>query len=338
MSSTTTDWLPGIIAIAVGALAAISYLLFGKTAAVPASQTDAAPDDAGTDLEERYRSLINQLKEHQQSKHLAAPDAWAAEQARLELLAAQALRQRDGKRHEAEKTKARADKLKAQQAAATGPLANPLIKGALIGGAIVAFFVVVGLTLSQQSTPRDGSRQMPGAMGQSGSDGPTAPQAEDPRLAQMRAQVQRNPDDVDLVAKVAGEYMRRRMYEDAVPLVLSGSALDPFHPRLRVQRLVLELVSGAREPQATLAELERLGDWYDDTYEAHLYAGLLAMELSQQQRALTQLERYLQKAPADQQPPMIRQSVAMLKQQLNGLKQQLNGLKQQPDSQKGPPP
>jgi hypothetical protein len=311
-----TNWVPGIIVLAVGLGAAILFVLSQRRSASPTRNTD--------DLDERYNRLIAQLKDHAAAKHLLPPAEWQAEQARLEQAAASVLRERGGVTHETTKAQARAERLIKEKAADTGLMAkNPALKGALLGGAVVAFFAVLGVLLTQQTKDRlDGmgpTGKDPAA--EAGQQRPPMQQADNTeRLKELRARVQANPDDIETLSDVAGEMIKVQAFDDAFPIVERASGLDPFHVQTRIWRAVLEAVDG--KPLPAVDELEHLGDTYDGAYKARLYAGLIAMETNQEPRALAQLEKFMNEAPQKDQPPFIRMAVMELRQALAGAQQQ----------------
>src|SRR4051794_2839491 len=98
-----TNWVPGIIVLAVGLFSALLFALNQRKSTPPTKNTD--------DLDERYGTLIAQLKEHAAAKHLLPAAEWQAEQARLETSAAAVLRERGGLTHDTNKAQARAAKL-----------------------------------------------------------------------------------------------------------------------------------------------------------------------------------------------------------------------------------
>lgn len=307
-----TNWLPGIIALGTALLAAIGFLLTSlrKHAPVP-------PPSAAEDLETRYQSLILQLKEHTANKHLHAPEAWTAEQARLEQAAAGVLREKAGVAHEGLKAAARAQKLAAAKAEATGFFAmNPAIKGALWGAGVVGFFVVLGVVLSKESKDRNDGQGMTGAVPGEGSRGPMQEpqQQEDLELKAAMARANQSPDDIDALSNAAKELIARQMFDDAAPLVRRATSIDPYHVPTRTHRAVLRAVEGQTSP--ALDELQHIADTFEDAYDARLFAGMLALQANDRERALVQFERYVTEAPLDEQPPMLRKGIAQLKQEL----------------------
>ncbi len=309
MNGHETNWTPGLLVLAAGLVAAILFLLSSRKKVAP-----APPPTNAADLESRYQGLLQQLKDLSANKHLMTADDFAKEQSRLEQLAAATLRERDGVKHEELKAEARAEKKAAAQAADTSFWAkNPTLKGAVWGAAVVIFFVGLGYGLSSQTSNRGEGQSITGATPPGGMGGQEQPE-EDPALRRMMAQVQAQPNDVDVLADAAAELIRRQMFDDAAPLVSRATAIDPYHVRTRINRAVLDAVDG--KTIIAQAELVHLGATYDDAYEAHLYAGMLAMDQKDLKLARDQLKLYVEQAPPMTQPPMIRQAIADLEQQI----------------------
>ena len=304
MNPHVTNWTPGILVLAAALAAAVLYLLNAKK---EASKAKVAPED----LDERYNTLLAALKEHGANKHLMPEPEWQAEQTRLELAAASVLREKAGAKHEADKKAARAEKLSQAQAANPG---NATLRGALMGGGIVAFFVVLGFVLTQQVSPRTDGDIMTG--GAPTDARPPMQNRPDPKveIEKLRKQAEARPDDIEVLADVAGQLIKLQAFGEAYPIVTRASGIDPYHVQTRIWRAVLDAVDG--QGLQAVDELEHLGDTYEGAYKARLYAGLISLEADQPQRALKQLELYLVEAPASEQPPFIRMSVEQLKQQL----------------------
>ncbi|MBS1152507.1 MAG: hypothetical protein H6Q89_4205 [Myxococcaceae bacterium] len=309
MNAPETNWLPGILAIGAALVAAVTFLLISLRKHAP-----SAPASSPEDLETRYQALILQLKGHTAQKHLQSPEAWAAEQARLEQAAAAVLRERAGAKHDALKAEARAAK-KVAQAEATGFFAqNPALKGALLGAGVVGFFVVLGVVLSQESKAREDGAGMTGGV-PSDSRGPMqgAP-PEDLELKAVMDRANRSPDDIDALSAAAKALIDRQLFDDAAPLVRRATAIDPYHVQTRTHRAVMLAVQGQTSP--ALDELQHVADTFEDAWDARLFAGMIALQADDRQRALEQFERYVNEAPPDEQPPMLRQGIAQLKQEL----------------------
>lgn len=321
MEGHSTNWTPGFIALAVAI--AVAYL-FVRSFRASSAASDKKPGDGASpeDLDERYRALLASLKEHAAGKHLMPEAQWQAEQTRLEQAAAAVLREKAGAKHEALKAQARAEKLEKARAEGSGFFAkNPALRGALVGGLGVGFFVVLGFVLTNQTSTRvDPPMQNRPPMAAAAKADPAK------EIAALVDRAQKNPDDIDVLADVSGQLVKLQAFNEAYPIVMRASGLDPFHVQTRIWRAVLEAVDG--QALTALTELEHLASSYPGAYKARLYAGLIALDAEQQQRALTQLEAYLVEAPPAEQPPFIAMSVQQLKAQL--AQQQAPGLAPSP--------
>ncbi len=309
MSPPTTNWLQGLLGLAFGLAASIAFVLFARRAfkAAPASQ--ASVDD----LKARYTTLIGQLKEHAQAKHLMPAEQWSAEEQRLSSEAAALLRQRDDAVHSVEKAKARADK-KAKQEAAVTP-ASAALKVVIWVSVAAVFVGVVAVVLNKEATERKEDPQMQQQQGGNAAARPPSPE-ELAKVQQAITAAQNNPNDIDALANAAWALIRNQRFEDAAPIISRASFLDPYHVQTRIQRAVLDAVQG--NDTVALTELEHLTQTYADTGEAHLYAGTLSMGLKDPVRALAHFDRYLALVPANEQPPNLRQGVENLRAQLKG--------------------
>src|SRR5687768_12345182 len=90
-----TNWLPGIIALAISVLCGVAYLLLQRRKGGAPASVEPQRDGVRDDLERRAQSLIEHLKELVADKHTMAPEQFEAEKSRLEREAAAALRARD---------------------------------------------------------------------------------------------------------------------------------------------------------------------------------------------------------------------------------------------------
>ncbi len=302
-----TDWLPGLVTLGAGLAVAIFFLLTQRKRAVPTEGDGTAALDA------KYQALLMQLKEHGSNKHLATPEAWAAEQARLEQAAAGVLREKANAGHAAMKAEARAQKLAEAPKGFLGR--NPAIAGALWGGGAVAFFAFLGVTLSSETKARvEDGPMAPMTNPQVGTANPNQP-PEDPKLTAALNFAEREPDNVEALANAASELMKRQMFDDAEPVVMRATMIDPYHVRIRIFRTVLDkAIKGP--PGPAIEELEHLADTYEDAWAARLYAGALAAQSGQPARALKSFERFVQEAPKSEHPPMIQRGIEELRAQV----------------------
>jgi len=307
---TQTQWLPGVIALAIGLASGLALLFFRKGSGRPA----AAADDRLADLERRAQLILDQLKELDADRHHLEADQFEAEKARLEQEAAAALRARDeyGRGAAARQDAAKPVAPEAPPARQGWLARHPQLKGALWGGGVVLFAVILGLLLSQDQKPRQDG------MGATGKIPPTAgapeEKQEDPVLNEAMANYQAHPDNVEAMSRLSHELINRQDFQEAARLTERSLGLDPFHLESRIHRAVLAAIEGEREKgQKTL---QHLANDYPDAHEARLYLGLLALQAGEERAALEILERYSAEAPPSQQPPRLADAIATLRKKL----------------------
>ena len=305
MNHTDTNWLPGLLMLAAGAIAALAYV-FGSRR--PAADAKAGGDD---DLDARYQAKLEQLRDHHASRHLQKPDEWEATRVSLEREAAAVLKEQSGLKHERAKAASRAEQRAAAKAKDSSFAAkNPTLTGGLIGGAVVGFFVLLGFNLTQSTESRKEGMQATG--GTTPGRGDPAAEEEDPRLTALGRRVQANPEDPEAVGELTMYLVRRQAFDDARPLIDRLTQLDPYSVKGRVARGVMRAVNG--DAKGAEEELEHLSAYYPEGYDAFMFAGLIATETNELPRAVRNLEAYLAAAPPAEQPPMLRGLVAELKQ------------------------
>ncbi|ATB32652.1 tetratricopeptide repeat protein [Melittangium boletus] len=301
----STNWTPGLIVLAVGFVAAALFLLTQRRKGAEATPRSGALED----LERRYQSLIEQLKELAAEKHTLSPERYEAERSRLELEAATALRARDE-----HLKKDKGAPAPAPQTAPTGFL-SPQIKGALWGGGIVLFFGVLGYTLVSEQHERGENEAATGRTppGMAASGQPQAPSA-DSELEQTMQRLRDNPGDLEAASLLSHELIRRQMYEEAERVTLRGLAVDPFHVELRVHQSVLKAVRG--DEAGAERELTRLADTYPDAQEGLLFMGALAMKQGDKAKALDAFERFAVEVPSNLHPPPLLAAIQQLRTEL----------------------
>ncbi|MGO9066221.1 MAG: tetratricopeptide repeat protein [Myxococcaceae bacterium] len=312
---THTDWLPGLVVLALGLFAAVVVLLVGRRRGRPAAAEGrrAGALKAADEAELRASRLLDQLRELESDRHQLSSEAYQEESRRLELLAADALRARD----EARLTsgKARRPGPTAQVPTPAGLFArHPQLTGALWGAGLVAFFGALGLWLSHDAKPRTAADGITGTAGRE--EAPPSPEPEDPAFTAALARVHENPDDVQTAGHVAHELIRRQDYDEAKQLTDQSLGVDPFQSEARVHRAFL-LAVGGDEP-AALRELQHLSELYPNSSEAFLFLGMMRMRSGDNAAAADAFERFMAETPQDEQPPQMRAALTALLRQLKG--------------------
>jgi hypothetical protein len=297
-----TNWVPGLVVLAIGVLAAVAYLLWVRKSASP-----SAASDQFADLNERAQRLVDQLKELQADRHHLDDRQFAAEKQRLELEAAAALKLRDERARRA----ARAPAPKAESSRPQSWLsAHPQLKGALWGAGVALFFVALGIFLSQEQKPRTEGQAITGQTPGGGG----AEQGEDPQLKALMARLAAEPENVELLALAGHEMISREQWGEAGRLTDRALGIDPFNVENRIHKAFLKAVRG--DPAGSMRDLEHLANSYPDSEEALLFLGSLAMQSGNPRGALEAFERYAADAPPDMQPPRLKQAISSLRKQL----------------------
>jgi tetratricopeptide (TPR) repeat protein len=314
-----TNWLPGLIALAISLLCGAAYLLLQRRKGGAPASPEPLRDGVRDDLERRAQSLIEQLKELVADKHNLAPEQFEAEKARLEREAAAALRARDEyvQQRKSPAPGAAGVATPSQAPVPTGFAArNPQLMGAIWGAGIVLFFGALGYLLVSEQRPRDDSMEATGRVPPGAT--PTAPQsqlsAEDRELAAAQERLKANPNDLDASALVAHEMIRRQNPEEAERLTVRSLAIDPFHIESRVHRGVLRAIRG--DLPGAEKELETLADTYPGAQEALLFLGFIHIQSGNRTKALEYFERFSVEVPREMQPPQLEAAIAQLRQEV----------------------
>ncbi len=295
-----TNWTPGLIALGVSLGSAA---LFFVTRARSLAKSEAVSLD---DLETRYQRLLSELKELKANQHLMESQHYAAEQSRLESAATQCLKEKLSHSHDRAKAAGRAERKASAPPSFLGRY--PGLVGAVVGGSVVAFFAYLAYSLTLDAKPAEGMAQRPPAANQ-----PPAAAASDGKIEALLSKVRETPTDVDVLGDAAIALMRRQAFEEARPFVMRGSALDPYHAKMRVGRAVLSALDG--DMLGALTALETVSSRYPEAFDGRMFAGMIALDQNDQARALRNFDAYLAAAPPQDVPPMLRAAVADIRKQ-----------------------
>jgi tetratricopeptide (TPR) repeat protein len=307
---TSTDWLPGILVLAFGLLAAVVVLFLGRRRTAPggtAAARRAGAESIAQEAELRSARLLDQLREHEAERHQLSAAAFLAESVRLERLAADALRARDEARTTA--AEPRASQATAGNSGFFGQ--HPQLAGAFWGAGLALFFGALFLWVTRDAAPREKGEGLTGTVGRGEASPPTQ---EDAAFTAALARVRDEPGDVEASVHVVHELIRRQDYEQARLLTERSLGVDPFLSEARAHRAFLLAIGG--DTPGALRELQHVSELYPRGYEALLFLGLLRMRSGDNARAADAFDRFLLEAPADEQPAQMRAALSNLRQQL----------------------
>ncbi|HEY0838797.1 MAG TPA: tetratricopeptide repeat protein [Vulgatibacter sp.] len=288
-----TDWLPGIIALALGLVGgAFLWLRHAKGA-----KTAPAFDPRQAKLEElraRRDLAVARLRE-------IGPDAGhdlAAERSRLEVEVAQTLRSLDQLESAApsgtQGAPVKHDNTGAPGVTGTGFFASrPVLRGFLWGAGTASFLFLLVFFLGDLATPgKLGGPPMgpAGVMGASADDG-----APDPELDQLRATVAAHPQDAEMKLDLAQALLFRDRLLEAFNVVQEVTKAAPDNPRALTYEGVVRSAMGQQERAVEL--LDRAVQLDPMLTEAWVRRGLAAFDMGRYQVAIESWERALEQRP-----------------------------------------
>jgi tetratricopeptide (TPR) repeat protein len=209
MMPAETDWVSAVAFLASGLILGLMLIFYLSRRKSVATAAVELPDVELQDLEARRDLLIAQLREIDAAGPGATPEQ-QAERRRLELAAAEVLREIDDHQGVVVRRRATASAA-AQEVAAPAALLNPTsaaIKGFVWGVVSVGVLVGLGFFVYRSANPRGegdgatGTPMAPNAMAQQ-------PAQNDPTIMAMEASLAQTPDDVNKRVELARAYLER---------------------------------------------------------------------------------------------------------------------------------
>jgi len=247
------DWIPAVSILAAGLVlgALVLWRVVLKSAAPAPGTRSAAPPLELRDLDGKYQALVAQLRELDDTAGKRTPEQIARERHTLEHEAARVLRDADRLAETAPPP--RKAKKGAPEQTATAPVPAPAsaLRGFLWGvgsvGALGLLFYLVSQSAKQRS---------PGASATGNTDAVgAAAQPDDAEVAQARASVERNPDDVDARLELVRLSLIR---QDMMAVFKETQAVlqrSPGNPRaLSYQALVRLAMGQSQQAESMLKE------------------------------------------------------------------------------------
>ena len=266
MPASEVDWLPAIVALAVGLVAASLLLWRFRRSVGGAEAAEPTDDTPHRDLARERDSLLGRLRAMDGSD----PDeALAAERYDLELRAAGVLRALD------ELPEAEAGGAPTPTPAAVAASPGGQMSGFLWGAASATAIAVVIMFVSRDATPRNEGGSMTGGIDADGAsvrvDGPEA------------AAVARNPDDLDARLDLARRHLENQdlmaVFEET-QFVLERV---PGHPRALTYQSLVRLAMGQGDMAVQMLEEAIAGD--PDALEPYVHMALVQVKLGREREA-----------------------------------------------------
>jgi tetratricopeptide (TPR) repeat protein len=209
--ATGVDWFPALVVLGVGlALGVVAALIIGTRLRRARRRAESVPAQT-RDLVAKRDALVRQLREMEDTASKRTPDQLAHERYALELEAADVLLAL-GERAPQESSKAaRKPAARESRRATRGGAQRSGLRGFLWGTASATAILLVVYFVSQSSKPREMGGSVTGG---SGTGGPAMSSAAagggDTEEAQLKAAVERNPNDIESHLGLAHVYVARQ--------------------------------------------------------------------------------------------------------------------------------
>ena len=299
MEPEAVAWGWPLAALAIGlVLGAIFVWRMSRGPRAPAAGVAEVVPLELRDLDGRLAVLILQLRELQDLAATRTPEQLARERYALELQAAEVLRERE--RTAAAVWPARKGKAAGVPVAATVPpagflAARPALRGFLWGAltvgsvASLVFYAVrttrtreQGGSLTGNLPPRSGPPStVNGTPADAGTDADATTDAEDE--AEVRAALERNPDDLDARLDLAMLHLRKRDLMAVWNETQYVLGKQPGHPRALSYQALVRMAMG--QPDVALKMLKQALATDPNLFEAYLHLALVHTRMGHDKEA-----------------------------------------------------
>ena len=285
MTASGVDWTPALAALALGAILGVA-LLWRLRAARPAGRDLASERAARADLAARRDALIARLRDLHEGVPNQPPEVLARERQRLELEAARVLMELDLGAATPQMRLPRA------QAPTTGAATGSTLRGFLWGVGSAAVLALLFYVASQSGidASKDGAAR-------GTRPGDEAGATSNARIAELRAQIEKNPDNLDARVELA----RHSLAANDMMAVFNETrfVLDrkPDEPRALTYQAVVRLAMG--QPKKAEEMLERAIAAKPDLEDAWVYLMLVHTETGNARAADAVLQRATERLPSE---------------------------------------
>lgn len=283
MSAATVDWLPGLIALGVGLLAGALVVWRVLRGSGHAAATKGVPAEEPAlelrDLAARRDVLMAQLREMEDTGAKRSPEQLARERYALELETAEVLRRLEG----AAAAPAAMPAPPPSVAPTPGPApgGRPALTGFLWGTGTAGALGLLLFFVSQAARPRQDGATATGNTPMEGRG--AAPAAADPEEAQIRAALERNPDDLEARLELARHHLAQRDMMGVWNETQFVLAKSPGDPRALTYQSLVRLAMG--QADLALKMVQEAVAKAPDLLEAYVHMTLIYVRMGKQKEA-----------------------------------------------------
>lgn len=245
------------------------------------------------DLDGRLDALVLQLRELQDLAAKRSPEQLARERYAMEVQAAEVLREREQRAG----ALASAKKVTAASAppAPTVPAGflatRPALRGFLWGTATAASLALLVLFVGRTARPREEGGGLTGSLPSPGAP----PPAEGEMEAELRAVLEKNPDDFDARLDVAQLRLRQRDLMGVWNETQYVLAKQPGHPRALSYQALVRLAMG--QPDVAVRTLKEALARDPNLFEAYLHLALVQTRAGHAQEAQAAIDEASRRFP-----------------------------------------
>jgi len=294
METSPVAWGWPLAALAAGLVLGALVVWRMRRAPTPAPAAGALPLEL-RDLDGRLDVLVLQLRELQDLAAKRSPEQLARERYALEVQAAEVLREREGRSASLAsggKGKARAAAAGAPpgEAVASGFLASrPALRGFLWGTVSVASLALLVFYVGRTARPREEGGSVTGNL-----PSPAARTA-DGDEAEVRAAIERNPDDLGSRLDLAQLHLQKRDLMGVWDETQYVLAKQPGHPRALSYQALVRLAMGQPDVAAQMLKEALAQD--PDLFEAYLHLALVETRAGRDKEAQAAIDEASRRFP-----------------------------------------
>lgn len=300
---SNNEWLPAIVAIAIGLCFAVGIIL-----KLERRRREGEELYSLVDLEERYNHAIALLRDLELYKDRLEPDSYEVQRARLELEAAAAMRSRDKKLAEEDSARNQASGGGGQSSKeeTTSEVVGfmgryPQLQGFVWGLGLAV--VVGGLYASVQKE----SRPRPPSQGARPMAGPASGEANS-KMAELLDTLQKDPTNVEAMVELARLLLRAQMLNEASLVTERALQFEPENLGALTYAAVIK--SGRGDGEGGFLGLEDVLGKDPTFHQAWFFKGMLSMQAGNTEQMKESFGKFIEFAPDSPRKERIKKMLA----------------------------